>query len=78
MTTVTLATVTRPSEDALIGIDRALSVYEHEIAKCKEAAEHEGLTFAHPSDLEECLEAAREWLMAIQSEIHRDDVANDR
>ena len=68
MATATMTTVTRPSEDALIGIDRALSYYERELSSVK----------GWGGDLETCLRSAQTWLMAIQSEIQKDDIANDR
>ncbi len=66
----TLTTVSRPSEDALIGIDRALSFYATRLTELGETKVE--------SDLADCLRAAQSWLMTIQSEIHADDVANDR
>jgi hypothetical protein len=68
MTAATLTTVTRPTEDAIIGIDRALSFFAQELLKRN----------APDSDLLACLRAAQQWTMTIQSEIHRDNVANDR
>jgi hypothetical protein len=68
MTTATMTTVTRPTEDALIGIDRALSLFERELEKAPSPT----------TDLLSHLRAAQAWLMTIQGEIQADDVANDR
>ena len=68
MTTATKTTVTLPSEDAIIGIDRALSFFDAELEN----------TIISDADRLSCLRAAQAWLMKIQCEIHADNVANDR
>jgi hypothetical protein len=73
MTTSTLTTVTRPSEDALIGLDRALSFFEQQL---EQQQLEQGVN--PPADMLLHLRAAQSWLMTAQSEIHADDVVNDR
>jgi hypothetical protein len=71
MTTATLAHVTRPNDDALIGIDRALSQFEERLSAITDRDE------AATADLLSCLRAAQSWLMTVNHEAHADDVAND-
>lgn len=64
---MTALKIERHSDDAIIGIDRALGFYERHLTES-------GWSPAGTADLMADLRAGQSWLMRAQSEIHRVDV----
>ena len=66
-------TITRPNEDALIGLSTALSFHEDRIRNSLGI----DMNSEPVRELMQCLYAANAWLKTVQHEIHIEDVARE-
>ena len=66
----TTATIETPTEDAIIGLDRAISHFERSLEDAAQKARDAGLTPNIDDDVTSCLRAAQAWLMKVNHEIH--------
>lgn len=76
MSTVT-KTIEIPSEDAIIGMDRAMSYFERAIEDAAEVARCKGLVPNIDADITTCLRAAQAWLMSVNHQVHLNEIANE-
>lgn len=72
-----MTTVEMPSEDAIIGLGRAMSHFQRAIEDAAELARSRGLTPAIDDDVTTCLRAAQAWLMSVNHQIHLNTIANE-